>query len=51
MKKAISNVLIIVGVLFLLWIAMSVIDVNIHNNPLSDSYQNFANWNIFELIF
>lgn len=51
MKKAISNVLTIVSVLLLLWVAMSVFDVNIHNNPLSDNYQNFASWNIFELIF
>lgn len=51
MKKAISNVLTIVSVLLLLWLAMSFIDVNIHNNPLSDNYQNFASWNIFELIF
>jgi hypothetical protein len=51
MKKVISNVLTIAGVLFLLWVAMSVIDVNIHNNPLSDNYQNFASWNLFELIF
>jgi hypothetical protein len=51
MKKAISNLLTIVSVLLLLWVAMSVFDVNIHNNPLSDNYQNFASWNIFELIF
>lgn len=51
MKKAISNVLTVIAILFLLWVAMSVFDVNIHNNPLSDNFQNYAKWNMFELIF
>ena len=51
MKKAILNVLTVIAILFFLWVGMSVIDVNRHNNPFSENYQNYAEWNMFELIF
>ena len=49
MKKVISNILTIVSVAMIVWLLLSVVDVNIHNNPVAENYQQFAQWNFFNL--
>lgn len=53
MKKKIRAWEILVNiiiVLVVLWVLMSIIDINIHNDPFSDSYKSYQSWNLFELI-
>jgi uncharacterized membrane protein len=49
MKKVISNILTIVSVAMIVWLLLSFVDVNIHNNPAAENYQQFAQWNLFKL--
>ena len=49
MKKVISNILTIVSVAMIVWLLLSFVDVNIHNNPVAENYQQFAQWNFFNL--
>ena len=51
MKKAISNLIIIINVLFLIWFIASIININLHNSILNANYGNFAKWNLFVLFF
>lgn len=47
MKKIISNMLVIGAILFLTLLLFSFIDVNLHNNPNSNNYNQYADWNVF----
>ena len=49
MKKALTNILTIISVALFIWLLFSFVDVNIHNNPAADNYQQFAQWNFFKL--
>lgn len=41
----------VLGVLLLLWFFLSVINVNLCNDPFGSSYGDIANWNLFNLFF
>ena len=47
MKKIIFNMLVIGAILFLILLLFSFIDVNLHNNPNSNNYNQYADWNVF----
>ena len=47
MKKIISNMFLIGAILFLILLLFSFIDVNLHNNPNSNDYKQYADWNVF----
>lgn len=47
MKKIISNMFLIGAILFLALLLFSFIDVNLHNNPNSNDYKQYADWNVF----
>lgn len=44
-----SNVLLLIGFILIIWVGVSFIDVNIHNDITSDSYGQYADWNFFEI--
>ena len=46
-KKVIKNIMFIIGILVLLWIAVSFIDVILHNSPTTSG--ETYNWNFFDL--
>lgn len=45
-KISIENICFLLGIFLLLWVVLSIVDVNAHN--LSD--QNFAQWNFFQIL-
>jgi hypothetical protein len=47
MKKVIPC---LISILFIIWIIASVVDVNLHNQVFSETYQNFATWNLFTIL-
>lgn len=47
MKKIISNMFLIGAILFLALLLFSFIDVNLHNDPNSNDYKQYADWNVF----
>jgi len=49
MKKALINISTVIGVALFIWLLLSFVDVNIHNNPVAENYQQFAQWNFFDL--
>ena len=51
MKKKILNLSTIISVMFMLWFVASFIDVNLYNTPFTDNYGQFANWNLFAILF
>jgi hypothetical protein len=50
-KHCLEFILSVVCILFLAYLLASFIDTNLHNNPITDSYGNYADWNIFTIIF
>lgn len=46
-----SNVLLLIGFIFMIWVGVSFIDVNIHNDITSNNYGQYADWNFFEIFF
>lgn len=49
MKKIIGNLSTILGVLLLVWIFASVINIGFNNSPLA-SENNYAWWNVFNIV-
>ena len=47
MKKIISNVFLIGCIFISILFLFSFVDVNLHNNPNSNDYKQYADWNIF----
>ena len=47
MKKFLSVFSTFLSVAFLVWVVLSFINVNLHNDPFGTEYQQFANWNLF----
>lgn len=37
--------------LFTMWIVVSFIDINMHNDPLADDYKEYQEWNAFLIMF
>lgn len=48
--KIIVNFVTIVCIIASFWFLASIIDTNLHNDPLGDNYQDFSSWNIFILL-
>ena len=47
--KKIEKIFIIICILFLLWILISFIDVNLHNNA-TETAKEIADWNFFKFL-
>ena len=50
-KHCVDFVMTVICVLILAYFLASFIDTNLHNHPFTDSYGNYADWNIFNIIF
>ena len=50
-KRVIDFVMTVVCALILAYFLASFIDTNLHNHPFTDSYGNYADWNIFNILF
>lgn len=48
-KKFFSFIVTLIVIAFLIWLVISWIDINQHNNPFSNDYLNYAKWNLFEI--
>ena len=48
--KKLEKAFIILSIMFLLWILISFIDVNLHNNA-AETVKEIANWNFFKILF
>jgi hypothetical protein len=46
-----NNIVLLIGIVSILWVVASVVDVDIHNDICSPNYGNFSVWNIFNFIF
>lgn len=51
MLKKMVDVLAILCGIFLLWVAISWIDVAKHNDPFDDDYRDYWKYNFFNLVF
>ena len=49
--KKITNIIAVLSVVFILWIMVSFIDINMHNSPFSPDYQDYSFWNFFTVFF
>lgn len=49
--KVIGKVLAVIGIILVLWVMISFIDINFHNSPFSSDYLNYADWNFFSIVF
>lgn len=50
-RNVIRPVFAVIEILLLIWIVASFIDVNLHNNYFNPNYQQFADWNLFIMLF
>jgi hypothetical protein len=50
MKKFFNYLVCLLGFCFIVWLAVSWIDTNEHNDPFSEDYKNYSQWNAFEVI-
>jgi hypothetical protein len=50
-KHCADFILSVICILFFAYLLASFIDTNLHNHPFTDSYGNYADWNIFNIIF
>ena len=46
MKKILYG-FIALSAVFVLWVGISFIDISIHNDPFSDGYKDYLDWNFF----
>ena len=51
MKKILVNALTILSVLMIVWLILSFVDVNIHNNPANEHFGEYALWNLFKILW
>ena len=51
MTKKIVSVIGVLGVILMIWIAVSFVDVNAHNDVFADDYKDYFSWNFFEIFF
>lgn len=47
MKKIIKKFFAVVSVVVFIWLGLSVLDVNAHNNAFENDYGKFSKWNAF----
>ncbi len=50
-KHCIDFILSVICILFFIYLLISFIDTNLHNQPFTDSYGKYADWNIFNILF
>ena len=50
-KHCFDFAMTVICILILAYFLASFIDTNLHNQPFTDSYGNYADWNIFNIIF
>jgi hypothetical protein len=48
--NVINKILIALMIIGLLWLALSTVDVMIHNNPASENFGDYAVWNFWDLM-
>lgn len=46
-----DNIALLIAILFMVWLVVSFVDVNIHNDICNPDYGEFAKWNAFKLFF
>ena len=51
MKKVLDNIFVGVGVILIIWIVASFINIGLHNDPFDDDYKNYWEYNFFVLAF
>jgi hypothetical protein len=49
--KKIGNVFAVLGIILMIWIFISFIDINTHNSPFENDYQSYLSWNFFIIFF
>lgn len=49
--KKIKNLFTVFGIILVVWIIASWVDINCHNDPFTNDYQDYSSWNYFNLIF
>ena len=47
--KILDNVITTMCIALVMWIVASWVNINQHNSPMQEDYENYAKWNIFEV--
>lgn len=50
-KRIFGLLLKIIMICCYVWFFASIIDTNICNRPFTEHYQDFASWNLFNILF
>lgn len=50
-RITIKEIITLLAVFILMWFAVSYIDVVLHNTPDTLGYENYADWNLIQIIF
>ena len=51
LMKKIRTIIGIIGVLLVLWIMVSYIDISAHNSPFTPDFKDYSSWNFFTIFF
>ena len=46
-----SNIGLLISIIFILYIVLSFIDTNIHNDVCSKNFLQYSSWNLFNILF
>lgn len=50
-RITIKEIITLLAIFILMWFAVSYIDVVLHNTPDTLEYENYADWNLIQIIF
>lgn len=50
-RITIKEIITLLAIFVLMWFAVSYIDVVLHNTPDTLGYENYADWNLIQIIF
>ena len=50
-RITIKEIITLLAIYILMWFAVSYIDVVLHNTPDTLGYENYADWNLIQIIF
>lgn len=50
-RITIKEIFTLLAIFILMWFAVSYIDVVLHNTPDTLGYENYADWNLIQIIF
>ena len=50
-RITIKEIITLLAIFILMWFAVSYIDVVLHNTPDTLGYENYADWNLIQIIF